>query len=291
MTGPSSELRAFDATARLGGMSAAARELGLTQPTVSAHIAALERRYGVELFHRLGRRVDLSEFGELLHEITLRGFRAEREALALLRQARESYAGRLHLCAVGPYNVMPLVRRFRERWPAVQLAVSIGDSREIVARVRDHRGDIGMPLHAVDDDAMFCRPWRRQRLMVFAPRAHRLAARTSVELADLDGEEFVVREVGSTTRRVFEQGLTAAGVRVRIALEMGSREAVREAVAQGVGLGVVADTAYVPDARLVPLPITGTGLHTHPHLICLRERMRSRLIRNFLTVVEELAPA
>jgi len=290
MSGPSSELRAFDATARLGSMSAAARELGLTQPTVSAHIAAVERRYGVELFHRLGRRVDLTEFGELLHEITHRGFRAERDALALLREARESYAGRLHLCAVGPYNITPLIRRFRERWPAVQITVSIGDSRQIVSNVRDHRGDLGMPLHDVNDPAVHSRPWRRQRLMVFAPRRHRLAAQRSVELHELDGEEFVMREVGSTTRRVFEQGLAAASVRVRVALEMGSREAVREAVAQVLGLGVVADTAYVPDSRLAPLPIAGAGLHTHPHIICLRERMRARLIRNFLAVADELMP-
>ncbi len=97
-----------------------------------------------------------------------------------------------------------------------------------------------------------------------------------------------MREVGSTTREVFEKGLAQAGVDVEIALEIGSREAVREAVAQGLGLGVVADTAYVADPRLVPLPIDGAGLHTHSHVICLAERRLVPLIASFLGIVEEI---
>ena len=80
----SAELRAFEATARTGSMSGAARLLGLSQPTISAHIASLEQRFGVELFHRRGRGVVLTEFGALLHEATHRIRRAEEEAELLL---------------------------------------------------------------------------------------------------------------------------------------------------------------------------------------------------------------
>ena len=290
MDGTSAELRAFDAAARVGNMSAAARELGLTQPTVSAHVAALERRYEVELFFRRGRRVELTEFGRFLHEITHRMFRAEDEAMALLQQARSQYFGRLQLCAVGPYNVTPLIKRYRERWPGVQVAVSISDSRQIVERVLDYRGDVGLPLYAVDDPRLLCLPFRRQRLVVFAPRSHPLAGRSALQLTDLEGQQFVLREPGSATRRVFEDGLRQAGVKIQVAVEMGSRESVREAVAQGLGLGVVAQPAYVPDRRLAMLPLAGAGLFTHPHVICLKERAEAQLIANFLRVVAELRP-
>ena len=283
-----SELKAFDATARCGSMSAAARALGLQQPTVSAHIARLESHYGVELFHRRGHQVLPTEFGATLRDVTHRIFRAEEDALALLASARSLYHGRLTLCAVGPYNVTPMLKRFRERWPRVSLAVSVGDSRQIVEQVLDFRGDLGVLVHGVDDPRIHSVPYRRQRLMVFAPRDHALASRQSVRLADLAQQEFVVREEGSTTRRVFEQGLQQAGVRIRVALEFGSREAVREAVAQGLGLGVVADSAYLPDPRLVPLPIEGHGLFTHPHVICLAERRQVPLVAAFLDVVDEL---
>lgn len=284
----SAKLRAFDATARTGSMSEAARQLGLTQPTISAHVASLERHYGVELFVRRGRRLELTDIGRSLGEITYRATRAELEAFTLLQEARSLYRGRLQVCAVGPYNVTPMLKRYRERWPGVQLAVSVGDSNEIVEMVLGHRGDLALPLHAVVDPRIHCVPYLRQSLVLIAPRTHRLAGRAEVALAELEGEEFVMREVGSATRRVLEQGLASQGVRVRTVLEMGSRESVREAVAQGIGLGVVGATAHVPDPRLVALPLAGEGLHTHPHVICLRERKDTRLIANFLEVVEEV---
>jgi DNA-binding transcriptional LysR family regulator len=100
-----------------------------------------------------------------------------------------------------------------------------------------------------------------------------------------------MREEGSTTRSVFERALQAAGVRVRVAVEMGSREAVREAVAQGLGLGIVARTAHVPDPRLLTVSLEAPALYTHPHVICLEERRRAPLIANFLAVVESLREA
>lgn len=284
-----SQLKAFDATARLGSMSAAARALRLTQPTVSAHIARLEAYHGLELFFRRGQRVELTDFGRLLHETTKRVFRAEEDAWALLASARNRYRGRLAICAVGPYNVTPMLKRFRERWPQVDLVVRLGDSRQIVERILDYQDDLGVLVHPVDDARMHCVPFRRQRLVVFASRDHPLSARSGLRLRDLEDHEFVVREPGSTTRRVFEQHLARAAVGIRVAIEIGSREAVREAVAQGLGLGVVAAPAYVPDARLVRLDIADLDAWTHVHVICLAGRHTVPLIAGFLSVVGGLA--
>ena len=181
-----------------------------------------------------------------------------------------------------------MLARYRVRWPRVRLVVGVGDSREIVERVLDQRGDLGVLVHPVEDARIHCVPYRRQRLVIFARRDHPLCARDAVRLEDLHGQEFVMREEGSTTRRVFEQALCTKGVQVRAAIEMGSREAVRESVAQGLGLGVVAETAHVPDPRLKTLRIDGEDLFTHPHVICLRDRRSAPLIANFLEVVDEL---
>lgn len=269
-------------------MSAAARMLDLRQPTVSAHIAHLEQHYGVELFFRRGHRVELTDFGRSLRDVTHRIFRAEADALSLLATARSRYHGRLSLCAVGPYNVTPMIKAYRTRWPQVNLAVSVGDSRQIVEQVLDYRGDLGVLVHPVDDPRIHCVPFRRQQLVVFTHHDHPLARRHALKLSDLQDQEFVVREEGSTTRRVFEQQLQHAGVRVRTTLEMGSREAVREAVAQGLGLGVVADAAYVADERLVRLRIADMEAFTHSHVICLSERRAVPLIAGFLAIVDEL---
>ncbi len=284
----SAELKAFDATARSGSMSAAARLLGIRQPTISAHIAGLEKRFGVELFVRRGRGVELTTFGHALHEVSNRIYRAEQQAALLLLSARSQYEGHLKISAVGPYNVLPMVKSYRALFPKIRLALSVGDSRQIVARILDHRDDVGVLLHAVSDERVFCVPYRRQALIVFASVAHPLARLKNLHLSDLEGQEFVLREQGSQTRSVFEAGLAAAGVRVRSSLEIGSREAVWEAVAQGLGLGVVAQTAFVPDSRLVVLPVTDLALSTHVHVICLAERRSAPLIAGFLQVVDQL---
>ncbi|MDO8387220.1 MAG: LysR substrate-binding domain-containing protein [Polaromonas sp.] len=284
----SAELKAFDATARSGSMSAAARLLGIRQPTVSAHIAGLEKRFGVELFVRRGRGVELTTFGHALHEVSNRIYRAEQQAALLLLSARSQYEGHLKISAVGPYNVLPMLAGYRALFPKIRLAVSVGDSRQIVEGILDHRDDVGVLLHAVDDERVYCVPYRRQALIVFAAATHPLARLKDIQLSDLEGQEFVLREQGSQTRSVFEAGLSAAGVRVRSSLEMGSREAVREAVAQGLGLGVVAQTAFVPDSRLTVLPIADMAISTHVHVICLAERQSAPLIAGFLEVVNRL---
>lgn len=282
------ELKAFEATARAGSMSGAARLLGISQPTVSAHLARLEQQFSVELFHRKGRGVELTEFGQLLHEVTHRLYQAEEQAGLLLLSARCQYQGHLKVGAVGPYNVMPMIRRFRERFGNVQVSVNIGDSQQVIERLLEHRDDVGLLLHPVTDARVHCVPYRRQPLVVFAPAGHALTTRPRLSLRELESQEFVLRETGSRTRQVFEAGLAEAGVRIRCSVEMGSREAVREAVAQGLGLGVVAKTAFVPDPRLVPLAIEDMQLFTHAHVICLQERKGASLIASFLKIVDEL---
>lgn len=282
----SAELRAFEAAARTASMSAAAQMLGLRQPTVSAHIARLERDFGVELFRRGGRGVVLTPFGRLLHEATYRMLQAEQHAASLLLSARNQYEGHLAICAIGPHNVVPMLARFRAQHPRVRVEVKVADSRQIAERILGEQEDVGILLHAVDDPRVHCVPYRRQPLVVFAAKTHPLAGHARLRLADLHSQEFVVREQGSQTRKVFESGLAAAGVAVRSTLQMGSRESVREAVAQGLGLGVVARTALVPDERLVVLPVVDLELATEVHVICLRERRQASLVASFLTAVE-----
>lgn len=280
------ELRAFHATARHGSMSEAARRLGLTQPTISAHIAQLESHFRVELFLRQGRRLQLTEFGQSLQEIADRMFEAEAEALSLLTMAWGNVTGQLRVSAVGPYHVTPLLKEFHGRWPKVRLTVDLGDSSHITRQILDYHADVGIVVHAVDNSRLLNIPIGTQSLLVFAARSHPLAGRRGLGLADLRGQAFVIREVGSTTRRTFEETMVRAGVGFAIALEMGSREAVHEAVAQGLGLGVVGRSAYVEDPRVMPLDLADFNACTYPHVICLRARAQARLVRHFLEVVE-----
>lgn len=281
-------LKAFDATARAGSMTAAAQQLGLRQPTVSAHILKLEAEYGVELFFRNGRRLALTEFGEALLEHTRRVLSAAEDAHSLLTAAKTHYSGTLNLHAIGPYNVTPIIKAYRATHPKVQISVSVGDSQSITQRILDYQGDIGLVLNDITDPQIHCVPYCEQSLVVFAATTHELARKPEVNLSDLVDQEFVMREEGSGTRKAFENFLKAKAVRIKTSVEMRSREAIREAVVQGLGLGVVADRAYLPGPDLVKLNVKGFSATTHTKLICRTERQNSPLIAEFLQTALEL---
>jgi len=253
-------LRAFHYTATHNGTTAAAAAMQVSQPTVSAQVKGLEREFGVQLFNQIGRRLVLTEFGESL----------------------------LRIAAVGPFNVMKMLSVFRMHHPDLFVTVSVGDSAEIVDRIQNYHADVGLLVHAVQSEGIESIPFRRQPLVVFVHRDHPLAGRPALRMADLQDHKRVIREPGSTTRRVFDDALARAGVTVNTVMEIGSREAIREAVANGIGFGVVSDIAYVPDERLCILPITDLDAATHSHVIYRRERLRSRVVTAFLKLVEEL---
>lgn len=281
-------LRAFHYTARCGSTTAAATEMGVSQPTVSSQIGALEKQFGVQLFVQLGRRLVTTEFSDSLLVLTNRLFALEEEAHAMLAEAHGMLRGHLRIGAVGPYNVMPVLAAFQKRHPRIYVTLSVGDSSQIVDRILNYHADLGVLVHDVQDERVESIPYRRQPLVVFADREHPLAQRDRLQLRDLEGCDFVARESGSTTQAVFNAALQQAGVRVRQVMEIGSRESIREAVASGIGLGVVSEVAYVKDERLRPLPIHDLDAATYSHVICLRERMKSRLVMSFLDLVRQL---
>jgi aminoethylphosphonate catabolism LysR family transcriptional regulator len=271
-------LRGFHAVARAGTVTGGARLAGVSQPTLSAQLAELEAHFQVELFYRRGRRITITPLGAALRERTHRLFEIEAEALGLLSANTSVLTGELRFAAVGPYNLMRLLARFRTEHPHVQIQVATGDSALVLARVLDFAADLGLLVERPANPLIETLPLRRQQLWLVAPRGHALARQPRVSLADVAGEAFVVRDSGSTTQRVFEACLAQAGVAIRIGLRVGSREAVREAVAQGLGLGIVADVGFVPGPTLVGIPFVEAQMATHAHLIWLASRRDARVI-------------
>lgn len=284
-------LRSFFAVARHGGFTAGARALHVSQPTVTSQVRSLETAYAVELFVRRGRGVALTAAGEALYAIAERIFEQEEEALALLQNTGELRAGRLRVGAVGPYHVMEMLAAFRSRHPAIDLAVSIGNSEQVVAALLDRSTDVAvLAQYAADARLHFVR-FRSHRVVMFVPKDHRFARKRGIRLAELANEPLIVREPGSTTRKAMDEALRNAGIAPPIAMEIGSREAVREAVIRGLGIAAVSEIEFVPDERLHTVPIIDADVTTHAHVACLVERRESRVVAAFYDVVDALLRA
>ena len=270
-------------------MMAAARILKVSQPTVSTLVARLEKQHGTELFFRRGRRLELTPLGTQLLDVTYRLFELEQEASDLLGGERGMTRGHLRVSAVGPFNVMPILASFIKRFPGMRVRMSVGDSRDVVQKILGYGADVGVLVHAEQDPRLHLLPLRKQRIVIMVPTSHPLARRRSIKLRDLEGQPFIMREQGSTTREVLEQSLNSNGVRVRVVVEIGSRESIREAVAAGIGLGAVSEIAFIPDPRIVALPVENADIFTYSHIICLNERRTARVIAAFLAEAHAMA--
>ena len=284
------QLRAFHAVASEGSFTRAAEALHVTQPTLSGQVKALEERYGVKLFDRRGRRVYPTELGQTLLDLTRRLFSLEAEAEQVLGAAKGLKRGHLRLAADAPFHVIGALSAFAKRYPGIRLSLTIGNSEEILDALVEHRADVAVLANIPEDPRVYAFPFRRDRLIAFVERDHPWAGRASVTLKELAGRRLVLREIGSTTRRLFENAMAARGLALGEVLEVNSREAVRETVAAGLGIGVVSESEFGSDRRLVPLSIEAEELAMTEYVACLAERRDLSLVRAFLEILERQVP-
>jgi aminoethylphosphonate catabolism LysR family transcriptional regulator len=277
-----SQLRAFHAVASEGSFTRAAAALHVTQPTLSAQVKSLEAAYGALLFDRRGRRIEPTELGRQLLTVTRRYFSLESEAEQLLAATRGLRGGHLRVGADAPQHVMAALSTFQRAYPGVRLSLSIGNSDEVLHQLLEHRTDVAIIADLAPDPRLHARPLRRDHLIAFVERHHPWAMRGRVASAELARQRVILREIGSTTRRAFEAAMARRRLQVADVLEIGSREGVREAVAAGLGVGIVSAFEFGHDERLRALEIAGDPIETVEYVACLADRRELRLVRAFL---------
>jgi aminoethylphosphonate catabolism LysR family transcriptional regulator len=283
------QLRAFHAVATEGSFTRGALRLRLSQPAVTVQVRALEQRYGMHLFRRQGQRIELTEFGLELWRRSRRVFAELDDLDELLTSAGELRVGRLEIGADGPFSVMDLVADFMARYPGVRVAVRIGNAARVLSDLREARTDLAVLNLAEATSELHSQPLYHDRIIAFVPSAHAWAGRAAITLDVLAREPLILREPGSATRALLLGALERAGLGPRIALELGSREAVREAVLAGLGVGTVFERELVPDAGLCPVMIEGAGLGATVSLACLPERRALRAVQAFFALAAKPA--
>jgi DNA-binding transcriptional LysR family regulator len=175
-----------------------------------------------------------------------------------------------------------MVDNYLKCYPRIDVSIKVGNSAQVLADLESYVTDIGVLAGRHDDPGLCAVHYARHAIILFAHHEHPFAGRASVHLKELEGERLLQREPGSTTRLVLEQALSAAQVVPRIVMEIGSREALREAVVRGIGLGVVSEAEFIADPRIRTIRIEGDPLYTETYLYCLAERRSSRLISSFI---------
>lgn len=233
------QLRIFIAVAEHQHVTRAAGELNLTQSATSAAIAALEARYGIKLFDRVGRGIVLTQTGrDFLDEA--RGVVTRAKAAAqVLNDLAGLKRGSLNLAAsqtVANYWLPPRLQAFRSAYPGIDLQVVIANTEQVAHAVHQGSADLGFVEGDIDDPALSIRKVEGDQLIVVVGVNHPWVGQSRITPKSLPATGWVLREKGSGTRAIFEAAIRKFGIRfsdLRIALELPSNEAVRAAVEAG----------------------------------------------------------
>lgn len=290
------KLRLFAAVAEHEHYSRAAELLGISQPVLTVHVRDLERHFGMPLFERAGRNVRLTDGGRLVLDYAQRVLALVSELEEAIADLREVRGGELRLGAsttIGNYLLPGLLGAFHAQHPGVSIAIEIANTGQIADQVRRgalHLGLVGEPL---EDGELVTEPFRDDELVLVAPPGHAWAGRT-IPVRDLAGVPLIVRERGSATRDVADAALATRGVRSAIALELGGTEAVKSAVAAGLGLAFASACAVdleVQTGRLARVVVAGLEIRRQFQVLRRRSRRLSAAEAAILAALRSSAPS
>jgi DNA-binding transcriptional LysR family regulator len=261
--------------------SRAAKRMFLTQPSLTKHIRNLEDALGAKVVNRASRDFTLTPEGRVIFDYARRILKLREEAADRVMRVRASEAGDIRVAAStipATYILPPAIAEFRRRHPAIRTAVRAADSSEVIEMVLENGAEIGFIGKKPASAKLADEPLWRDRMVLAVPAAHPWAKRRSVRLREIREEPFVIREKGSATREAFECCLAGEGGAepsgLRAVAEMGSSEAVKEAVIAGVGISVISVHAIRRELKagvLAALSIEGCPIERSFHLIYRRQ--------------------
>ena len=245
------QLKVFEAAARHGSFTRAAEELFLTQPTVSMQIKQLKKSVGLPLFEQVGKRLFLTEAG---HEL----FATCRQIFDTIAQFEMTVANlkglkqgqlRLGVITTAKYIIPRLLGPFCQQYPGIDISLQVTNHEGILDRMIANLDDLYIMSQVPDHLDINCQPFLENPLVVFAPAGHPLAKEKNIPLERLGEEPFIMREPGSGTRRAVQSLLDEHGVKVKVKLELGSNEAIKQAIVGGLGISVLSRHTLLTDAH------------------------------------------
>ncbi len=290
-------LKTFTTAVEQKSLSRAADLLYLTQPAVSKQIKMLEKYFNVQLFHRQGQKVSLTEGGEVLYKQAKEIIKKWEHSRQLMSELSDKVGGVLRIGAStipGEYLLPYLLGSYRHHYPEVEIKVEIGDTGEIVKKLLSEEVHIGIVGAPVERKKLTAKKFARDNLVLIIPLGHPLAQKEKIYPRDLINQDLVWREKGSGTRKVVEEKLLSAGLALESLqpiLEMGSTQSIITAVSAGLGISFVSAWAVCREAiarNLVKRNVEGISLQRDLYFLYPKEQYLPRSAVKFLDFSHQL---
>ena len=296
------QLEAFVQVAEGGSFSKAAKKLYLTQPTISAHVAALEKELNVRLFVRNTKEVSLSEDGKDLYKYA-------RQMVDLEKKIDERFGtreeGGKHCITIAAstipaqYLLPKVLMRFNEKYPEEQLKIMETDSAKVVTQIVEHMADVGFTGTVLEKKHCKYMPFYKDELVIITPNTEKyqkLKDHMTDDISWLLEEHLILREEGSGTRKEAEKQLKQAGVDLSdldIIASIENQETIKKSVRQGMGISILSKLATADEAEagyVLAFPIPKADKGRDINLVYNKNYQLSRSAERFIKVVKEVYP-
>lgn len=289
------QLEVFLAVARQQHLTRAADTLAMSQSAASSALRELEQQFGVQLFDRVGKRLQLNEFGLLIRP-QAEALLAQAEALQRTLTQHDD-AGLLKVGAtltIGNYLAVGIMARYMAEPGAGRVALDVANTAEIAAKIANFEADIGLIEGELHHPDILLTPWQEDELVVFCAPDHDLAGRPALDDRDLREATWILREAGSGTRQTFDRALHGLLPELHILLELQHTEAIKRAVEAGLGIGCLSRVTLSEAFRrgsLVPLPVPGRDFRRRFYFALHRQKYVSAGIERWISLCRQSATA
>ncbi|HEY8225347.1 MAG TPA: selenium metabolism-associated LysR family transcriptional regulator [Pyrinomonadaceae bacterium] len=286
-------LEVFLSVAKHLNYTRAAEEVNLSQPSVSVRIRQLEAELGVKLFEKLGKRVSLSEAGQLLVPYADRVMTAVDDAQQAIDELEGLERGTLRIGASttpGMYLIPQTLARFKHRHPKIEINLGIKDTRAVETGVIKNKFDFGfVGGHLVGDEVEVI-PWLTDQIVLVVPTDHKLARKKVVKTDDLKRERFIAREPGSATQAATVSYLEKIGLQIDSLMKMENPESVKKAVQSGLGIAFISKFAVESELKartLVAVRVRHLDIQRELKIVYRKDKLLSRAALMFIEMARD----
>jgi DNA-binding transcriptional LysR family regulator len=286
------QLKVFEATARHGSFTRAAEELYLTQPTVSIQVKQLTKAVGLPLFEQIGKRLYLTQAGQQLLETCQRVFEGLEQFEMAIADIKGMKQGQLRIAVIttAKYFVPRLLGPFCQRFPGIDISLKVTNHQNIQERMANNEDDLYIISQTPEQPDLTIHPFLENPLMVIAPKNHPLVGKKNIPIEALNGEQFIMREPGSGTRQAVQTLFEKHDIDVKVRLELGSNEAIKQAIAGGLGISVLSVHPIISEGttgEFALLDIEGFPIERHWYVAHLAGKQLSVVADTFLKYLLE----
>jgi LysR family transcriptional regulator, low CO2-responsive transcriptional regulator len=285
-----SQLRSFHAVAQTESITLASKLLNISQPTITKQIQLLEEFYSISVINRHARGVTLTELGKKLFVITSNLFELEEEAINLFSSDLNIHKGTIITGTSGTYYIIKLIKEFKKLHPGIQLKIISTNSNDILDKIYNYKIDIGViakPLLKNFKSDIYSVPYLKQEIVLIVGKNSNLYTKSSISLEDINGYDFINREVGSETRRVFEECLKEKKINLNTVMEV-DRTTMVQAVKENIGIGIISEPEFYDYKDIKKLHLKNVEIFTQAYLICLKKKKKDNLINAFIETAKTI---